>query len=258
MKISTWNINSIKIRLSPLIEILKGNNIDYICLQETKVKDENFPSDELKEYGYYSYYSGEGGKNGVAIISKKIGGYEKIGFLDGETDFERRLISVKFDDFYLISVYVPLGGPKGSERFYYKLKFFDRLKKYFNRFYNKNDKIVLCGDFNISIEDKDVYDANEFNLEVGFLKEEREKLKDFLSWGFYDTFRLLNPNLKEFSWWDYRWNSYNKNKGMRLDYIFITEQLIHELENVYFLKDVRKKQKPSDHIPVVAFFKEIL
>lgn len=81
MKISTWNINSIKIRLSPLIEILKGNNIDYICLQETKVKDENFPSDELKEYGYYSYYSGEGGKNGVAIISKKIGGYEKLGFL---------------------------------------------------------------------------------------------------------------------------------------------------------------------------------
>jgi len=257
MKISTWNINSIKIRLDSLIELLKENDLDYICLQETKIKDEYFPKDEIEKLKYNVYYSGEGGKNGVAIISKKIGSFEKIGFLDGEEDLERRLISVKFDNFYLISVYVPLGGAKDSERFYYKLKFFDRLKRYFNRFYSKDEKIILCGDFNIALNDIDVYDKNELQGEVGFLDEEREKLKDFLKWGFYDSFRIKYKDRKEFSWWDYRWDSYEKNKGMRIDYIFITEPLINELEDIYFFKNFREKEKPSDHIPVIALFKDI-
>ncbi|MGB9843633.1 MAG: exodeoxyribonuclease III [Caldisericia bacterium] len=255
MKIATWNINSIKIRLNSLIQLLKENDLDYICLQETKIKDEYFPKDEMEKLKYKSYYSGEGGKNGVSIISKKEGNFEKIGFLDGEEDLERRLISVKFEDLYIISVYVPLGGARGTERYYYKLRFFDRLKRYFNRFYKKDEKIILCGDFNISLEDIDVYNPDEMGEEVGFLKEEKEKLKELLSFGFYDSFRLLNPNKKEFSWWDYRWNSYEKNIGMRLDYIFITEPLIKNLDEVVLLKKYREIEKPSDHIPVILTLK---
>jgi len=255
MKIATWNINSIKIRLSSLIELIKDNQLDYICLQETKVKDEYFPEKELKNIGYNSFYSGEGRRNGVSIISKKEGNFEKIGFLDGEEDLERRLISVKFEDLYIISVYVPLGGARGTERYYYKLRFFDRLKRYFNRFYKKDEKIILCGDFNISLEDIDVYNPDEMSGEVGFLNEEKEKLKELLSFGFYDSFRLLNPDKKEFSWWDYRWNSYEKNKGMRLDYIFITEPLIKNLKEVILLKKYREIEKPSDHIPVILTIK---
>lgn len=251
MKIATWNINSIKIRLNILIELIKENNIDYIALQETKIKDENFPVNELNRIGYKSFYSGEGGRNGVCIISKNSEILTKIGFLDGEEDLERRLISVKFNDFYLISVYVPLGGSRGTERYFYKLKFFDRLKRYFNKFHKNDEKIILCGDFNVSLEDIDVYDPEKLNEEVGFLIEEREKLKDFLSWGFYDSFRLLKPDKKEFSWWDYRWDSYNKNYGMRLDYIFITEPLIKNLKKSFMLKDYRELEKPSDHIPVI-------
>lgn len=257
MEVASWNINSIKIRLNTLIELINKNNIDYICLQETKIKDEYFPKGEIEKLKYNSFYSGEGGKNGVCVLSKKLGFLEKIGFLDGEEDLERRLISLKFDDFYIVSIYVPLGGPRGSERYYYKLKFFDRLKKYFNRFYKKDEKIILCGDFNIALKDIDIYDPEELESEVGFLLEEREKLKDFLLWGFYDSFREKKPNKKNFSWWDYRWDSYNKNRGMRIDYIFITEPLLEKLEDVYMLKDFREKEKPSDHIPVVALFKEI-
>lgn len=255
MIVASWNVNSIKIRLKSLINFIKKYDLDFICIQETKIKDEFFPVDELKNIGYNSYFSGEGGKNGVAIVSKNVGSFEKIGFLDGEEDFERRLISVKFDDFYLISVYVPLGGSKGSDRYYYKLKFFDRLKRYFNRFHKKNEKIILCGDFNVALQEVDVYDKNELMEEVGFLPEEREKLNDFLSFGFYDSFRIKNPNKIEFSWWDYRWEGFKKNKGMRIDYIFVTEPLISSIKEVFINIEPRKEEKPSDHAPVVAFFK---
>lgn len=252
MRVATWNINSIKLRVKHLIKLIKDYQIDIICLQETKVNDENFPIDILKNENLYASFSGEGGKNGVAIISKYNPKFERIGFLDGEEDTERRLIGAKIEDFYIVSVYVPLGGQKFSERFLYKLKFFERLKKYFNRFYKKEEKIFLCGDFNVAIDEIDVYNPDELEGEIGFLKEEREKLKEFLSWGFYDSYRILYPNKKDFSWWDYRWNSYEKNKGMRLDYIFITKPLISNLKEAIMLKNFREIEKPSDHIPVIV------
>lgn len=255
MEIVSWNINSIKIRLKILIDLIKKYNVDYIALQETKVKDENFPEDELRKFGFYSFYSGEGGRNGVCILSKEKEGLVKIGFLDGEEDIEKRLISVKFKDFYIVNVYIPLGGTRDSNRFHYKLKFYDRLKRYFIRFHKKDEKIFLCGDFNVAFSELDVYDPNEVRDEVGFLIEEREKLKDLISFGFYDAFRLLYPDLKTFTWWDYRWKSYEKNKGMRLDYIFITEPLIKDVEDVIFLKEYRELDKPSDHIPILIKIK---
>lgn len=256
MKVATWNINSIKLRVDYLLKLIKDFQINVICLQETKISDENFPIDLFNKENLFVSFSGEGGKNGVAIISKEKPKFERIGFLDGEEDTERRLIGIKIDDKYFISVYVPLGGPKSSERFFYKLKFFDRLKKYLNRFHKKDEKIFLCGDFNIALEDIDVYNPQELEGEIGFLKEEREKLKEFLSLGFYDSFRILNPNKKEFSWWDYRWNSYEKNKGMRLDYIFITEPLIKNLKQSFMLKEYRELEKPSDHVPVIVEINE--
>lgn len=256
MKVATWNINSIKLRVDYLLKLIKDFQINVICLQETKISDENFPIDLFNKENLFVSFSGEGGKNGVAIISKEKPKFERIGFLDGEEDTERRLIETKINDNYFISVYVPLGGPKSSERFFYKLKFFDRLKKYLNRFHNKDEKIFLCGDFNVALEDIDVYNPQELEGEIGFLKEEREKLKEFLSWGLYDSFRILNPNKKEFSWWDYRWNSYEKNKGMRLDYIFITEPLIKNLKQSFMLKEYRELEKPSDHVPVIIEINE--
>ncbi len=252
MIVATWNINSIKLRLEFLLNLIKENNIDIICLQETKVSDENFPKEIFKDNGLNVSFSGEGGRNGVAIISKIPPKFERIGFLDGEEDTERRLIAVKINDLYFVSVYVPLGGVKNSDRYFYKLKFFDRLKRYFNRFHKKDEKIFLCGDFNVALDDIDVYDPKELVGEIGFLEEEREKFKEFLSWGFFDAFRFKNVNLKEFSWWDYRWNSYEKNKGMRLDYIFVTEPIINKLEDVKILKSYRELDKPSDHVPVIA------
>ncbi|MCX8094595.1 MAG: exodeoxyribonuclease III [Caldisericia bacterium] len=256
MKIATWNINSIKLRINYLLSLIKNYQIEIICLQETKISDENFPIEIFKKENLFVSFSGEGGKNGVAIISREKPKFERIGFLDGEEDTERRLIAIKIDEKYFISTYVPLGGVKNSERFLYKLRFFDRLKKYFNRFHKNNEKIFLCGDFNVALEDIDVYDPQELENEIGFLKEEREKFKEFLSWGFYDSFRVLFPGKKEFSWWDYRWNSYEKNKGMRLDYILITKPIIKNLKNLYILKEYRELEKPSDHVPVIIEINE--
>lgn len=255
MRIATWNINSIKLRIEYLIKLIKDYQIDVICLQETKISDENFPIESFEKENLFVSYSGEGGRNGVAIISKLKPKFERIGFLDGEEDTERRLIAAKIEDKYFVSVYVPLGGPKSSERFFYKLRFFDRLKRYFNRFHKNDEKIFLCGDFNVALEEIDVYNPQELEGEIGFLKEEREKLKEFLDWGFYDSFRFIYPDKKEFSWWDYRWNSYEKNRGMRLDYIFITQSLIENLVDVILLKNYREIEKPSDHIPVIVSIK---
>lgn len=255
MVIATWNINSIRTRMEILSFWLKKLKPDFLCLQETKVNDDEFPEEKLREIGYYSIYSGEGGRNGVSILSKIEVDFKKRGFLDGKEDIEKRVISGKYDDLTIVSVYVPLGGSVGSERFKYKMKFFDRLKMYFNRFHNPDEKIILCGDFNVTLRDLDVYDENEMIGEIVVLPKEREKLKEFLAWGFYDTFRLKNPDKKEFSFWDYRRNAFRKNKGMRIDYIFVTKPMLKILIDSYIDKEPRGMDKPSDHAPVISIFK---
>ncbi len=256
MIVATWNINSIKMRMKILTSWLRKVEPDFLCLQETKVRDEEFPKEELKRVGYNSVFSGEGGRNGVSILSKDEPDFESAGFLDGEEDNEKRLISAKFRDLTIVSVYVPLGGSVGSERFKYKMRFFNRLRMYFNRFHKPDEKIILCGDFNVVLTDMDVYDEMDLIGEIGLLPEEREKLKEFLSWGFYDTFRYKNPDKKEFSFWDYRRNAFKKNKGMRIDYIFVTEPLIKVLIDSYIDVEPRELEKPSDHTPVVSIFKD--
>jgi len=256
MIVATWNINSIKMRMKILTGWLKKVEPNFLCLQETKVRDEEFPKEELKRLGYNSVFSGEGGRNGVSILSKEEPDFESAGFLDGEEDNEKRLISAKFRDLTIVSVYVPLGGSVGSERFKYKMRFFDRLRMYFNRFYKPDERIILCGDFNVALTDMDVYDEMDLIGEIGLLPEEREKLKEFLSWGFYDTFRYKNPDKKKFSFWDYRRNAFKKNKGMRIDYIFVTEPLIKVLIDSYIDVEPRRLEKPSDHTPVVSIFKD--
>ena len=255
MKIATWNVNSLSVRFVHVLDWLECNKPDILCLQETKQDNDKFPHESFKSLNWHSYHNGQKTYNGVAIISKKP--LTKVtSNIPGFDDIQKRIISGTYQDhnnrkIKIISAYVPNGHSLDSEKFVYKQEWLDNLYKWLITLNKEHEDIVLSGDFNIAPEDIDCHDPSFWKGKNLVSDIEKEYFKKIISTGFIDSFRHLNPEASDFSWWDYR-IPLKRNLGMRIDHILITNSLLEDLKKAYIDKQPRELDRPSDHAPVVT------
>ena len=261
MKVATWNVNSIRTRQQIVIDWLQQNPVDVLCLQETKVQDEQFPRSPFAELGYNLYISGQKSYNGVALLSLKpltdvkYGFVPIVGDLASEFDNQKRVISGIMDNVRIVNLYVPNGSAIGSEKYEYKLNWFKVLKTYLATLQEKQPaQICVCGDFNIALEDKDIYTAKRRDKHIMSSPEERAALKEVLELGFQDAFRKFTTEEGHFSWWDYRAAGFVRNRGWRIDHHYLTDKLYQQATKCWIDIEPRKLEKPSDHAPVIVEF----
>ena len=250
MKLATWNVNSLKVRLPHLLDWLATNPLDVICLQETKCEDKNFPLDELQATGYHCAFSGQKTYNGVAILSREPASDIQIG-IPGFDDEQKRVIAATFNGIRVIDVYIPNGSEVGSDKYQYKLRWLDALHDWLKEELVKYPKLALLGDYNIAPEDRDVYDPQAWEGNVLVSEPERTKFQGLLQLGLCDSFRLFEQPEKSYSWWDYRMMAFRRNMGLRIDHILVSEALVAQCKSCVIDKTPRKLERPSDHTPVV-------
>ena len=257
-KIVTWNVNSIRVRLNHLRELIDEHNPDIICLQELKCETDKFPSEDLSDLPYNLYINGQKTYNGVAILSKIPADEVITKFPDNPIAEQARFIECSFHTpigyARVISLYAPNGGEVGSDKFKIKLDFYDAFTKYINTKKSFEEKLFIGSDYNIAPFDIDVYSSDKLRGTTCFTFTEQQKLRTILNSGFVDNFRAKHPTKKEFSWWDYRSGSYEQNKGMRIDTIISTNNALQGLEDCIIDYKTREKEKPSDHAPVIAIY----
>ena len=254
MKVATYNVNSIRARKELLFQWLERQPVDILCLQELKQEEKNFPFEEFSGLGYGCEVFSQKAYNGVCVCSKFPMEEVRKGFGDEFFDQQKRIITVRIEGIWFINVYAPHGDLRGTEKFYYKLEFYDRLLQFLKENFSPQEPICMVGDFNVAREDMDVFDPELLRDTIGTMREEREALERIIGWGFTDAFRYLYPDRVQFTWWDYIGGMIWKDKGMRIDYIFITEPLKGKLRDVFvdLWPRKRRKPKPSDHAPVVG------
>ena len=251
MKIATWNVNSVRARLEHVIEWIEENKPDLLCLQETKVQDSEFPTDAFTAIGQHVHAYGQKAYNGVAFITPHNLSSIEYGMEGDEFEGQKRLIMATLNGVNVINVYAPNGQDPESDKFIYKERWYKALKQLFENKFTQHDDVLICGDFNIAPEARDVHSPDKMLGRCGFHPLEHEWLSDFVSWGLTDTFRLHCNESNIFSWWDYRHGSFEKNRGMRIDHIFVSNKLVPLCKNTYIDSTPRKLEKPSDHAPVV-------
>ena len=259
MLIATWNVNSVRTRLSQITNWINDVNPDILCLQETKVPDSSFPSSQFKELGYEVIISGQKSYNGVAIISKfKIenitkGFPEKNQEKDSSIEFneQKRLISGDIYGLKIINVYVPNGSSLDSDKFDYKIKWLNHLSSYLDKQMKEDDLVCLMGDFNIAPKEIDIHSPRKYEGGIMASKIEREALNNVIKGRFIDSFRIFEKNTGHWSWWDYRNNAYELNKGWRIDHIYISKNLASKLKSCVIDRNQRENIQPSDHAPVL-------
>ncbi|HSS65300.1 MAG TPA: exodeoxyribonuclease III [Gammaproteobacteria bacterium] len=253
MKIASWNVNSLKVRLPQVLEWIGDHKPDVLAVQETKLRDENFPAAEIDAAGYESVFSGQKTYNGVALLSRSP--IEKVDtrFPDPETE-ERRTIAATVGGVRVVNLYVVNGQEVASEKYKYKLKWLDAVADYLRSQIEEWSDVVVVGDFNIAPEDSDVHDPEAWREEILCSTPEREALGKILKLGFHDVFRKFDQEEKSFSWWDYRAAAFRRNMGLRIDLVLATDRLRNACVRCYIDKAPRKNERPSDHAPVVAEF----
>jgi exodeoxyribonuclease-3 len=254
MKIATWNINSINVRLPLVLDWLKANRPDVLCLQEIKCKEEKFPADPFRELGYNLEIFGQQTYNGVATLSLDQAADVQKGYPEDGEDAQRRLLATTINGVKIINVYIPNGSEVGSEKYAYKLDWLAKLRKFFDDCCNPKDLVLICGDFNIAPEDRDVHDPKLWAGQVLCSDAERAALQKLEDWGLVDIFRQHHEDEGVFTWWDYRGGAFPKNRGLRIDHIWTTESLAELCAAVWVDKAPRALPQPSDHVPVVAEF----
>ena len=254
MKIATWNVNSLKVRLPHVLDWLAVSDADVLCLQETKLTDENFPVDEIKAAGYHVTYSGQKTYNGVAIISKQEPS-DIITDVPGLDDPQRRILGATIDGIRVLNLYVVNGQEVGSEKFDYKLEWLSTVSDYIEDQLKQHEQFVTLGDFNIAPDDRDVHDPAEWKERILCSTPERNALQHILDLGLEDTFRLFEQEEKSFSWWDYRAAGFRRNRGLRIDLILASKTLSKKCTGCYIDKEPRQLERPSDHTPVYAVFR---
>ena len=253
MKIATWNVNSLKVRLPHVLEWLAANEPDILVLQELKQVTEVFPSADLAEAGYQSIASGQKTYNGVAVIAKQIPA-DPVTDFPGFEDPQRRILASTIDDVRVVDLYVPNGSEVGSEKYAYKLSWLAALRTFLADELSRHEKLVVLGDFNIAPADEDVYDAEKWGESILCSPQEREALKKLLNLGLSDVFRQFEQAEKTFSWWDYRAAGFRRNAGLRIDLILASDALSKNCTASYVDKEPRSWERPSDHTPVIAEF----
>jgi exodeoxyribonuclease-3 len=254
MKVASFNVNSLRPRLPVVLQWLDEQKPDVLCVQETKVQDCDFPCDVFDKAGYQYVFKGQKSYNGVAIFSRTEIKKPRFGFDDEPAD-AARLIAAQIGPLTIINTYVPQGDNPLSERFVYKLNWFKRLSKYFDRHFKPTQKLLWLGDFNVAPEAIDVYDPVGLLGHVCFCPEVQAALKETMAWGFVDVFRARCADAGQYTFWDYRLrNSLQRNLGWRLDHIMATQPLAKKGTACYIDKKPRMADKPSDHTPIVAEF----
>ncbi|MBK3331651.1 exodeoxyribonuclease III [Persephonella atlantica] len=258
LKISTFNVNSIRARKELIIRWLteKEKDIDILCFQEVKVEEELFPYEDFKKLGYNCYIYSQKGYNGVATLSKIKATQIIKGIGDSYFDQQKRVLTAKINDIWIINTYAPHGDLRGTDKYYYKLDWYAKFLEFINHNFSPDEKIILLGDLNVAMEDIDLWDPELLRDSIGTMEEEREALKKILNWGFVDFFRYLYPDKRQFTWWDYIGGAIWRNEGMRIDYILATQPLIPHLKDIYVDLWTRRRRtpKPSDHAPVIGVF----
>jgi exodeoxyribonuclease-3 len=253
VKIITWNVNSVKARLPNVVEFLRNENPDIILLQELKCQTDDFPRIEFEELGYNLAILGQKTYNGVAVLSKFpisefICGIPN--YTDENSRYIEAVISIKNIAIRVASVYVPNGQEVGSDKFKYKLEFFEKLYQHLENIKKYDEAIIIGGDFNCALENIDVFDPKSLKETVCFHSDEKRALNKIINLGYADLFRAKHEGKQVFSWWDYRGNSWSYNKGMRIDYVFGNPLACDKLISSDILTNYRGKEKASDHAPV--------
>jgi exodeoxyribonuclease-3 len=253
MKIATWNVNSLKVRLPHVLDWLAASEADVLCLQETKLTDENFPEAEIEAAGYHVIYSGQKTYNGVAIISKQEAS-NVITDVPGLDDPQRRILGATIGGVRVLNLYVVNGQEVGSEKYAHKLFWLEKVTDHIREQLAQHERFVVVGDFNIAPDDRDVHDPEAWHERILCSTPERGALKKILALGLSDTFRLFDQEEKSFSWWDYRAAAFRRNMGLRIDLVLTSKTLSDACTACYIDKEPRRLERPSDHTPVIADF----
>ena len=251
LRLATWNVNSLAVRLPQLLDWLAANPVDAIVLQETKLTDDKFPHAEIEAAGYQVQWFGQKTYNGVALLSKTAA-TDVVKNIPGFADEQARVIAGTVDGVRVIGGYFPNGQAPDSEKFVYKMAWLDALHAWLTDELKRHHKLVLMGDFNITPEDRDVYDPVAWAGQIHCTPEERAHFQNLIQLGLVDAFRLFEQPAKSWSWWDYRNLAFRKNQGLRIDHILVTQALKPTVSACIIDKLPRKNERPSDHAPVIV------
>ncbi len=253
MKIATWNVNSLKVRLPQVLDWVAAVGPDILALQETKLADESFPVADIEAAGYRVVYSGQKTYNGVAILSRAPA-EAVVTEIPGLDDPQRRILGATIAGVRVLDLYVVNGQEVGSDKFAYKLDWLAKVTEYVKDQIGRHQRLVVLGDFNIAPQDRDVHDPELWREKILCSTPEREALGRLLDLGLVDSFRLFEQEERSFSWWDYRAAGFRRNLGLRIDLILASPVLREACTGCYIDKAPRRLERPSDHAPVVAEF----
>ena len=258
MKIATWNINSLTVRLPQVLDWLAANPVDALCLQELKLSDDKFPLAALEAAGYHSAVFGQKTYNGVAILSRTPG-RDIARNIEGFADEQSRVIATTLDmpgmpggAVRVVNGYFVNGQSPESDKFAYKMKWLEGLRHWLRDELARHPNLVLLGDFNITADDRDTFDPEGLRETIHHTTEERLHFQALVQLGLTDAFRLFDQPEKSYSWWDYREFAFRRNRGMRIDYILVSDALKPRVRSCTIDKLPRKNERPSDHVPVVV------
>ncbi len=258
MKIATWNVNSLAVRLPQLLQWLEVNPVDALVLQETKLTDDRFPQAEIEAAGYAAHWFGQKTYNGVALLTRGAAAVDIVRNIPGFEDEQARVIAGSLpgagpdDALRVIGAYFPNGQEPGSEKFAYKMRWLDALREWVRSELALRPRLLLLGDFNIAPEDRDVHDPAAWAGQIHCTDEERAHFRALLGLGLVDAFRLFEQPPKSWSWWDYRNLAFRKNQGLRIDHVLVSEALRPRVTACTIDKAPRRNERPSDHAPVVV------
>jgi exodeoxyribonuclease-3 len=251
MKIASWNVNSLRVRLPQVLDWLGREQPDVLALQETKTVDADFPAAALAEAGYQAVFSGQKTYNGVALVSKAAVA-EALTDPPALDDPQRRILAASYGDVRVINLYVPNGSEVGSDKYAYKLDWLGKIQAFIKEELARHTRLVVLGDFNIAPEDRDVHDPDAWRGKILCSEAERAAFRGLLDLGLSDAFRLFEQEEGSFSWWDYRAAGFRRNLGLRIDHILVSPALREECRACHIDRAPRKLERPSDHAPVVA------
>jgi exodeoxyribonuclease-3 len=253
MKISSWNVNSVRARKDNVIDYIKTNKPDIIFLQEIKTENVNFPSEEFKKLGYESHIYGQKSYNGVAFLSKIKIENIKIDFINDDLKQSRIIcgdIIINQKKIKIINIYVPNGNPSNTDKYKYKIDWLNKFLKSIKKILMNEKNIIIAGDFNIIPEEIDVHDHRGYLDDALYKIEIRKIFRELLNYGFIDIYRFFYKHKQEYTFWDYTAGSWQKNYGMRIDHFLASDNLLENIKNIEINKNPRSKNKPSDHTPI--------
>jgi len=254
MKIATWNVNSLNVRLPHVLEWLKTSPVDVLCLQELKLEDTKFPLEAMEEAGYFAVFNGQKTYNGVAILSRAKP-EDVVKDMPDYADAQKRVIAATINGVRIVNVYIVNGQTVDSDKYQYKMAWLTALRKYMEDAVSTYGEVALLGDYNIAPEDRDVHDPKAWAGQVLCTDAERDHFRGLIALGFADSFRLFDQPEKSFTWWDYRMHGFRRNLGMRIDHILLTKNLAGGVTSAVIDVEPRKLERPSDHTPVIVEFK---